>query len=157
MKREGGCLIVNEEKLYTAAETEMYRTGGRERGNGRGGGRFQRGWGGPADQERGRGIQQRPVKAGNRKLVQQDDSSFIFEDSFDLPYGWSRIRKKRLNSATYDRCILTSCGTRIDRQKKLDNFISAKDLDLNISFSGSGRKILATAPVTIENQLELLQ
>ena len=41
MKREGGCLIVNEEKLYTAAETEMYRTGVRERGNGRGGGRFQ--------------------------------------------------------------------------------------------------------------------
>ena len=82
-------------------------------------------------------------------------SSFIFEDSSDLPYGWRRFKKKRLNSATYDRCILTSCGTRIDRQKKLDNFISAKELDLNISFSGSGRKSLATAPVTIEKNKKL--
>ena len=78
------------------------------------------------------------------------NKNLIFEDSSDLPYGWSRFKERRLNSAHYDRCILTSCGTRIDRQKKLDEFISLKALDLNISFSGSGRESLAVAPVTTE-------
>ena len=55
IKREGGCFIINEEKLYTAAEAEMYLTGGRGRGNGKGGGRTQRGRGGPADRGGGRG------------------------------------------------------------------------------------------------------
>ena len=78
------------------------------------------------------------------------NKNLIFEDSSDLPYGWSRFKERRLNSAHFDRCILTSCGTRIDRQKKLDEFISLKALDLNISFSGSGRESLAVAPVTTE-------
>ena len=54
------------------------------------------------------------------------NKNLIFEDSSDLPYGWSRFKERRLNSGHYDRCILTSCGTRIDRQKKLDEFISLK-------------------------------
>ena len=73
------------------------------------------------------------------------NKNLIFEDSSDLPYGWSRFKERRLNSAHYDRCILTSCGTRIDRQKKLDEFISLKALDLNINFSGSGRETLGAA------------
>ena len=67
----------------------------------------------------------------------RNDSNIIFEDSSDLPFGWSRFKERRQNSNSYDRCILTSCGTRIDRQKKLNDFISLKSLDLNIKFSGS--------------------
>ena len=54
------------------------------------------------------------------------NKNLIFEDSSDLPYGWSRFKERRKNSSRYDTCILTSCGTRIDRQKKLDEFISLK-------------------------------
>ena len=57
--------------------------------------------------------------------------NFILEDSSDLPYGWSRFKERRLNSGHYDRCIITSCGTRIDRQKKLDEFISLKVLSMS--------------------------
>ena len=78
------------------------------------------------------------------------NKNLIFEDSSDLPYGWSRFKERRVNSAHYDRCILTSCGTRIDRQKKLDEFISLKALDLNINFSGSGREKAGAPSVTTE-------
>ena len=69
----------------------------------------------------------------------RNDGNIIFEDSSDLPFGWSRFKERRPNSNSYDRCILTSCGTRIDRQKKLNDFISLKSLDLNIKFSGSDK------------------
>ena len=76
-----------------------------------------------------------PESAGDdRESLTREN--IIFEDSSDLPLGWSRFQERRPNSNRYDRCILTSCGTKIDRQKKLNEFISLKDLDLNISFSG---------------------
>ena len=40
------------------------------------------------------------------------DRNIIFEDSSDLPFGWSRFKERRLNSNSWDRCILTSCGTK---------------------------------------------
>ena len=63
------------------------------------------------------------LKESDEVLTNQN---LIFEDSSDLPYGWSRFKERRKNSSRYDTCILTSCGTRIDRQKKLDEFISLK-------------------------------
>ena len=76
-----------------------------------------------------------PERAGDDRESMTREN-IIFEDSSDLPSGWSRFKERRTNSNSYDRCILTSCGTKIDRQKKLNEFISLKDLDLNISFSG---------------------
>ena len=61
-----------------------------------------------------------------------------FEDSSDLPEGWTRYKKFRINSKSlrpWDRIIQSPDGTKFDRPSKIDRYLVDNNIDIVINFN----------------------
>ena len=90
------------------------------------------------------------VKLENRRDLKEacqnvekskSDDRIVYEDSSDLPKGWTRFRIKRLaDPKCSDRCIANPQGRKFDRQKDIDEYLRKSKLNIEVSFNPSNSK-----------------
>ena len=90
------------------------------------------------------------VKLENRKDLKEasqnvdkskSDDRIVYEDSSDLPQGWTRFRIKRLaGPKCSDRYISNPQGRKFDRQKDVDEYLRKSKLNIEVSLNPSKSK-----------------
>ena len=71
----------------------------------------------------------------------KSDDRIIYEDSSDLPQGWTRFRIKRLaGPKCSDRYISNPQGRKFDRQKDVDEYLRKSKLNIEVSLNPSKSK-----------------
>ena len=85
------------------------------------------------------------VKLENRRDLKEacqnvekskSDDRRVYEDSSDLPQGWTRFRIKRLaDPKCSDRYIENPEGRKFDRQKNVDEYLRKSKLNIEVSLN----------------------